>query len=67
MKDLGPVSRFLGMQVLRDRARRVIKLTSTMHIDDMLNRFHRTGGTAIDAELEALRVTIVRNPNPNPN
>jgi hypothetical protein len=39
MKDLGPVSRFLGMQVLRDRARRVIKLTSTMHIEDMLNRF----------------------------
>ena len=37
MKDLGPVARFLGMGVHRDSARRVITLTSTTHIDEMLD------------------------------
>ena len=39
MKDLGAVARFLGMGVVRDRARRVITLTSTTHIDEMLTMF----------------------------
>jgi len=39
MKDLGTVARFLGMRVERDRSRRAISLTSTEHIDDMLERF----------------------------
>ena len=39
MKDLGAVSRFLGMGVQRDRTRRLIELTSTTHIEDMLHRF----------------------------
>jgi len=39
MKDLGPVSRFLGMEITRDRARRTITMTSTGHIDDILTSF----------------------------
>ena len=39
MKDLGAVARFLGMDVVRDRVRRTITLTSTMHIDEMLTVF----------------------------
>ena len=39
MKDLGPVARFLGMEIKRDRERRTITLTSTGHIDEMLSVF----------------------------
>ena len=41
MKDLGAVTRFLGMDVQRDRSRHVtrVSLTSSRHIDDMLQRF----------------------------
>ena len=39
MKDLGAVTRFLGMDVQRDRSRHAVSLTSSQHIDDMLERF----------------------------
>ena len=39
MKDLGAVARFLGMEVQRNRAGQAISLTSSQHIDDMLQRF----------------------------
>ena len=43
LQDEGPVynlgPRFLGMQVLRDRSRREIKLVSSTHTDEKLERF----------------------------
>ena len=39
MQDLGPVRRFLGLEVTRDRAARTISLTAMSNIDDVLVRF----------------------------
>jgi hypothetical protein len=39
MRDMGPIDTFLGMKVKRDRAKRVLTLQSTAHIDQMLDRF----------------------------
>ena len=39
MRDMGAIDTFLGMKIERDRAKRVLTLRSTMHIDDMLVRF----------------------------
>ena len=39
MRDLGALNQFLGMHIERDRARRVLTIRSTKHIDDMLERF----------------------------
>ena len=39
MKDLGAVAHFLGMEVQRSRSGHAISLTSSQHIDDMLQRF----------------------------
>ena len=40
MQDLGPVRRFLGLEVTRDRAARTISLTAMDNINDVLERFH---------------------------
>jgi len=42
MRDLGPISNFLGMQVTRDRAARTLTLSSAQHVDQMLERFGMT-------------------------
>jgi hypothetical protein len=42
MRDLGALNQFLGMHIDRDRARRVLTIRSTKHIDEMLDRFGMT-------------------------
>ena len=39
MRDMGPVQQFLGMNIQRDRVRRVLSLHQAKHIDELLERF----------------------------
>lgn len=40
MHDLGPVSRFLGLEIVRDRNNRTLSVTATKQISEMLHNFH---------------------------
>ena len=40
MKDLGEVSCILGMNIYRDRSRRILELSQSMYIDTMLKQFN---------------------------
>ena len=40
MKDLGEASYILGIQILRDRANGVLRLSQKMYIDHVLKRFN---------------------------
>jgi hypothetical protein len=39
MKDLGPISWVLGMQVIRDRTQRTLEIRQERYIDEMVRRF----------------------------
>ena len=39
MKDLGPINFFLGMQISRDRPRRLLDISQHRYINDILDRF----------------------------
>ena len=41
-KDLGPIRKYLGMQVYRDRLNRTITLSMQSYIDDMLKQYCMT-------------------------
>lgn len=40
MKDLGPVQRFLGLRITRDRSTRTIEIDQTEYIESVLQRFN---------------------------
>ena len=40
MKDLGEASRILGIQIYRDRSKRIIRLSQSVYIDEVLKRFN---------------------------
>jgi len=63
MKDLGPVARFLGMEIKRDRERRTITLTSTGHIDEMLSVFAMRDSKSVATPLPHRVVLGPRGPN----
>ena len=39
IKDLGPINKFLGIEISRDRANKSISLHQTAYIDKILSRF----------------------------
>lgn len=46
MKDLGPVSEFLGIEVIRDRATHSLKIFQSSYTSKILERFNMLGATS---------------------
>ena len=45
MKDLGEASRILGIQIYRDRSKRLIGLSQSVYIDKVLKKFSMSNST----------------------
>ena len=52
MKDLGPVQRLLGMQIKRDRKRRLITLSQSEYIKETLEKFKMTNAKSVATPIE---------------
>lgn len=53
MIDMGPISLYLGLKVLRDREKRTIKLSQPAYIDKVLEKFHVDKANAVSPMKEA--------------
>jgi len=51
MKDLGPVSYYLGVYIQRDRSQRTLSLSQTAYMDKVLNDFQMTDVTPVDTPM----------------
>jgi hypothetical protein len=58
MRDLGCVKEFLGMQVVRDRHAKTISISSSRHIDMMLERFAMKHAKPFAIPLQAKTVLV---------
>ena len=47
MKDLGEASRILGIQIYRDRSKRLIRLSQSVYIDKVLKQFSMTNSKKV--------------------
>jgi len=52
LRDLGPVQQFLGMSITRDRKQRKLTVSSTAHIDAMLQRYNMADARPAPTPLE---------------
>jgi histone deacetylase 1/2 len=57
-RDLGPATFFLGIDIVRDRATKTIKLTQTRHTTDLLSKFNMDNSKPFDTPSSiALKLT----------
>ena len=63
MKDLGDASFVLGIQILRDRTRRVLKLSQRTYIEKVLKRFNMHAGRPTNQRLTYCCVSRTCIPN----
>lgn len=59
MVDMGPISFYLGLKVIRDREKKTIKLSQPAYIDKVLERFHLNGANTANCPMKE---SIVLNP-----
>ena len=52
MVDMGPAKYYLGMQILRDRSRRILQLFQTGYIDQLLRRFGMADANLVDVPMD---------------
>ena len=51
MKDLGPIHWFLGLEIIRDRARHLINVSQTRYVSDIINHFGFTNAHPISTPI----------------
>jgi hypothetical protein len=64
MRDLGPLHYILGIQVIRDRSKRLIYLSQAKHIDDVLAKHNMTNCRPVSTPLDK-SVTLSNDDSPD--
>lgn len=52
MKDLGPLTYFLGIQIIRDRPNRMIYLSQRRYVQEIITRFNMDSAKPVDTPME---------------
>lgn len=52
MVDMGPISFYLGLKVIRDREKKMIKLSQPAYIDKVLEKFHLSGANTVNCPMK---------------
>lgn len=60
MIDMGPISLYLGLKVLRDREKRTIKLSQPAYIDKVLEKFHVDKANAVSTPMKEAAPLVQR-------
>jgi hypothetical protein len=68
MKDLGEIHWFLGLEITRDRARRLITVSQTRYVSDVVARFGFTNTRSVTTPMApGLKLPRLTHPDPDVN